>query len=184
MVGRLLVPLGCATPAAAAAAAALHGALIPRLAFRLNKVPEENVLGGLNQGVKVLMSGLDYERLVLAAGPVGLMQAALDVMVPYAAQRKQFGTPIGQFQVGVGVRWGLACFGRTVKGLLGQAASGVRCHTTCVWCHCLGLHHQPATDGSPLTPPPNPPSQAGGGQASGRVRSDRRMPRVCVRRGV
>jgi hypothetical protein len=62
-------------------------------------VPAENVLGGVNKGVAVLMSGLDYERLVLAAGPVGLMQAALDVAVPYSTQRKQFGTPIGQFQV-------------------------------------------------------------------------------------
>ena len=63
------------------------------------------MLGGVNNGVRVLMSGLDYERLVLAAGPVGLMQAALDAAVPYAAQRKQFGTPIGQFQVCVG-GWG------------------------------------------------------------------------------
>lgn len=63
------------------------------------QVPAENVLGGVNQGVKVLMSGLDYERLVLAAGPVGIMQSCLDVAVPYSTQRKQFGTPIGQFQV-------------------------------------------------------------------------------------
>jgi alkylation response protein AidB-like acyl-CoA dehydrogenase len=63
------------------------------------QVPEENILGGVNNGVAVLMSGLDYERLVLAAGPVGLMQAALDVALPYATQRKQFGTAIGNFQV-------------------------------------------------------------------------------------
>jgi isovaleryl-CoA dehydrogenase len=59
----------------------------------------ENILGGENNGVAVLMSGLDYERLVLAAGPVGLMQSALDVALPYATQRKQFGTAIGNFQV-------------------------------------------------------------------------------------
>lgn len=66
----------------------------------LLQVPEENVLGGENNGVAVLMSGLDYERLVLASGPVGLMQAALDVALPYATQRKQFGQAIGNFQVG------------------------------------------------------------------------------------
>ncbi|GFH33678.1 isovaleryl-CoA dehydrogenase, partial [Haematococcus lacustris] len=54
-------------------------------------VPKANVLGGLNNGVRVMMSGLDYERLVLAAGPVGLMQAALDIALPYATQRTQFG---------------------------------------------------------------------------------------------
>lgn len=68
------------------------------------QVPEENVLGGVNEGVAVMMSGLDYERLVLAAGPVGLMQACLDIALPYAAQRHQFGQPIGQFQVGAWVR--------------------------------------------------------------------------------
>lgn len=70
-----------------------------RVCCCLRQVPEENVLGGENNGVAVLMSGLDYERLVLAAGPVGLMQAALDVALPYAIQRKQFGTAIGNFQV-------------------------------------------------------------------------------------
>ncbi len=63
-------------------------------------MPLENVLGAVDGGVRVLMSGLDYERLVLSAGPVGLMQACLDVAVPYSTQRKQFDTPIGQFQVG------------------------------------------------------------------------------------
>lgn len=65
----------------------------------LQQVPAENVLGGENNGVAVLMSGLDYERLVLASGPVGLMQGALDVALPYATQRKQFGQAIGNFQV-------------------------------------------------------------------------------------
>lgn len=74
-------------------------AVLPVRDVCVPQVPAENVLGGENNGVAVLMSGLDYERLVLAAGPVGLMQAALDVALPYATQRKQFGTPIGNFQV-------------------------------------------------------------------------------------
>src|SRR5438445_4235946 len=63
------------------------------------EVPEENVLGPVNEGVKVLMSGLDYERAVLAAGPLGLMQACMDVVIPYVHQRKQFDAPIGTFQL-------------------------------------------------------------------------------------
>ena len=63
------------------------------------EVPEENVLGEVGRGVNVLMSGLDYERVVLSAGPVGLMQAALDVVLPYVHERKQFGRPIGEFQL-------------------------------------------------------------------------------------
>ena len=63
------------------------------------EVPEENLLGRLNDGVTVLMSGLDYERAVLAAGPVGIMQAAIDLVLPYARERKQFGKPIGEFQL-------------------------------------------------------------------------------------
>lgn len=66
----------------------------------VRQVPAENVLGGENNGVAVLMSGLDYERLVLSAGPVGLMQACLDVALPYSTQRHQFGQAIGNFQVG------------------------------------------------------------------------------------
>jgi len=62
-------------------------------------VPMENVLGQVNKGVNVLMSGLDYERLVLSAGPVGLMQATIDCVLPYVHQRKQFGVPIGEFQL-------------------------------------------------------------------------------------
>jgi isovaleryl-CoA dehydrogenase len=63
------------------------------------EVPEENVLGAVGNGVNVLMSGLDYERVVLAAGPLGLMQACLDLVVPYMHERKQFGQPIGRFQL-------------------------------------------------------------------------------------
>jgi len=63
------------------------------------EVPEDNVLGAVNEGVKVLMSGLDYERAVLAAGSLGLMQACMDVVIPYVHQRKQFDVPIGSFQL-------------------------------------------------------------------------------------
>jgi isovaleryl-CoA dehydrogenase len=63
------------------------------------EIPEENVLGGVGQGVKVLMSGLDYERAVLCGGPLGIMAACMDVVVPYLHERKQFDTPIGEFQL-------------------------------------------------------------------------------------
>jgi isovaleryl-CoA dehydrogenase len=62
-------------------------------------VPIENVLGAVDEGVQVLMSGLDYERAVLAAGPLGIMQACLDVVIPYIHDRRQFGQPIGEFQL-------------------------------------------------------------------------------------
>ena len=62
-------------------------------------VPEENVLGQVGRGVNVLMSGLDYERAVLAAGPIGIMQACMDIVLPYVHERKQFGAPIGTFQL-------------------------------------------------------------------------------------
>ncbi len=62
-------------------------------------VPEENVLGGVGNGTRVLMSGLDYERAVLAAGPLGIMAACMDVVIPYVHERKQFGTPIGEFEL-------------------------------------------------------------------------------------
>ena len=62
-------------------------------------MPEENVLGAVDEGVRVLMSGLDFERAVLASGPLGIMQACLDVVVPYIHDRKQFGQPIGEFQL-------------------------------------------------------------------------------------
>ncbi len=63
------------------------------------EVPEENVLGGLGNGTRVLMSGLDYERAVLAGGPLGIMAACMDVVLPYVHERKQFGTPIGEFEL-------------------------------------------------------------------------------------
>ncbi len=76
----------------------MRGSHTGELVFQDCEVPEENILGQLNGGVRVLMSGLDYERAVLAAGPLGIMQAALDVVVPYIHEREQFGQPIGEFQ--------------------------------------------------------------------------------------
>ena len=77
----------------------MRGSGTCELVFENCFVPAENVLGTLNQGVRVLMRGLDYERLVAAGAPVGIMQAALDLVLPYVAQRKQFGQPIGEFQL-------------------------------------------------------------------------------------
>jgi isovaleryl-CoA dehydrogenase len=77
----------------------MRGSDTCELVFEDCEVPEENVLGKLNEGVRVLMSGLDYERVVLAAGPLGLMQNCLDVVIPYVHERKQFGQPIGSFQI-------------------------------------------------------------------------------------
>jgi isovaleryl-CoA dehydrogenase len=77
----------------------MRGSHTGELVFQNVEVPAENILGGLNQGVKVLMSGLDYERAVLAAGPVGIMQACMDVVTPYIHDRKQFGQSIGEFQL-------------------------------------------------------------------------------------
>ena len=86
-----------------------HGSKLDKLGMRGSNtypiffddcfVPEENVLGGEGNGVKVLMSGLDFERAVLSAGPLGIMQAAMDVVVPYLTDRKQFGQSIGDFQL-------------------------------------------------------------------------------------
>jgi isovaleryl-CoA dehydrogenase len=77
----------------------MRGSSTSELVFQNCEVPEENVLGEVGQGVRVLMSGLDFERLVLAGGPIGLMQSCLDVVIPYVHQREQFGQPIGEFQL-------------------------------------------------------------------------------------
>lgn len=77
----------------------MRGSNTCELVFEDCKVPAENILGKLNAGVKVLMSGLDYERCVLSAGPLGIMQAALDIALPYTHERKQFGKSIGEFQL-------------------------------------------------------------------------------------
>jgi isovaleryl-CoA dehydrogenase len=77
----------------------MRGSNTCELVFENCKVPVENILGEVNGGTKILMSGLDIERLVLAAGPVGIMQACMDVVLPYVHERKQFGKPIGEFQL-------------------------------------------------------------------------------------
>ena len=77
----------------------MRGSDTCELVFHDCEVPEENVLGGLNKGVQVLMSGLDYERAVLAGGALGIMQSAMDVVIPYVHERKQFGEAIGSFQL-------------------------------------------------------------------------------------
>ena len=77
----------------------MRGSNTAELIFEDCEVPYENILGEENQGVTVLMSGLDYERVVLAAGPLGIMAAAMDIVVPYVHEREQFGRPIGQFQL-------------------------------------------------------------------------------------
>ena len=77
----------------------MRGSPTAELVFEDCEVPAANVLGAPDEGVSVLMSGLDYERLVLAGGPLGIMQACLDVVIPYVHERKQFGQPIGEFQL-------------------------------------------------------------------------------------
>ena len=77
----------------------MRGSNTCELVFNDCFVPEENVLGHVGGGAKVLMSGLDYERIVLAAGPVGVMQACMDIVIPYMHERKQFGQAIGEFQL-------------------------------------------------------------------------------------
>jgi isovaleryl-CoA dehydrogenase len=77
----------------------MRGSDTSELVFQNCEVPEENVLGQVDHGVRVLMSGLDYERAVLAAGPVGIMQACMDLVLPYVRERKQFGQPIGEFEL-------------------------------------------------------------------------------------
>lgn len=77
----------------------MRGSNTCELVFENCVVPEENILGAVNEGAKVLMKGLNYERLILAAGPVGIMQACMDVVLPYVHERKQFNKPIGEFEL-------------------------------------------------------------------------------------
>jgi isovaleryl-CoA dehydrogenase len=77
----------------------MRGSNTCELVFEDCEVPEENVLGEIGKGVRVLMSGLDYERVVLSGGPLGIMQACLDLVVPYVHERRQFGEPIGTFEL-------------------------------------------------------------------------------------
>jgi isovaleryl-CoA dehydrogenase len=77
----------------------MRGSETGELVFEDCEVPEENIMGPLNAGVEVLMSGLDYERAVLSGGPTGIMQACMDIVLPYVRERRQFGRPIGEFQL-------------------------------------------------------------------------------------
>jgi isovaleryl-CoA dehydrogenase len=77
----------------------MRGSNTCELVFEDCEVPEENIMGGIGRGVNVLMSGLDYERSVLSAGSIGIMQACMDVVLPYVHEREQFGQPIGEFQL-------------------------------------------------------------------------------------
>ncbi|MBU6469610.1 MAG: isovaleryl-CoA dehydrogenase [Gammaproteobacteria bacterium] len=77
----------------------MRGSHTCELVFEDCEIPEANMLGQVNEGVYILMRGLDSERLVLSAGPIGIMQAALDVVLPYVRERKQFGKPIGEFEI-------------------------------------------------------------------------------------
>jgi len=77
----------------------MRGSDTGELVFNDCEIPEELILGRVNEGVRVLMSGLDYERAVLAAGPLGIMRTAMDIVLPYVHERKQFGQPIGSFQL-------------------------------------------------------------------------------------
>jgi isovaleryl-CoA dehydrogenase len=86
-------------PAAKLDKLGMRGSNTSELIFTDCEVPEENVLGEVGRGVNVLMSGLDYERAVLAGGPLGIMQACLDAVLPYIHERQQFGQPIGEFQL-------------------------------------------------------------------------------------
>src|ERR1700726_1484813 len=87
------------TPAQKLDKLGMRGSPTSELVFVDCEVPAENVLGTVDEGVRVLMSGLDYERAILAAGPLGIMQSCLDVVIPYIHDRKQFGQPIGEFQL-------------------------------------------------------------------------------------
>jgi isovaleryl-CoA dehydrogenase len=77
----------------------MRGSPTSELLFEDCEVPEENVLGAAGDGARVLMSGLDFERVVIAGGPLGIMQACLDISLPYVRERKQFGQPIGEFEL-------------------------------------------------------------------------------------
>ncbi len=101
----------------------MRGSNTCELIFEDCRVPAENILGKENGGVRVLMSGLDYERTVLAAGPVGIMQNCLDVVEPYLHERKQFGRSIGEFQLMQGK---VADMYTTLKRITGLPVCGGR----------------------------------------------------------
>jgi isovaleryl-CoA dehydrogenase len=125
----------------------MRGSSTGELVFQNVEVPATNILGGLNSGAKVLMSGLDYERAVLSAGPIGIMQAVMDNVVPYIHDRKQFGQSIGEFQLIQGkiadmytvLQAGRAyCYtvGKNLDALGAQHVRQVRkdCASVILWC--------------------------------------------------
>src|ERR1700757_1364854 len=125
----------------------MRGSHTGELVFQDVEVPAENVLGALNGGAKVLMSGLDYERAVLAAGPIGIMQAVMDNVIPYIHDRKQFGQSIGEFQLIQGkvadmytvlqaARAFCYTVGKTLDALASEHARQVRkdCASVILWC--------------------------------------------------
>lgn len=125
----------------------MRGSHTGELVFQDVFVPQENILGELNQGVKVLMSGLDYERAILAAGPIGIMQAVMDNVIPYIHERKQFGKSIGEFQLIQGKiadmytilqagRSYLYTIGKNLDSLDGSHSRQVRkdCASAILWC--------------------------------------------------
>jgi isovaleryl-CoA dehydrogenase len=125
----------------------MRGSHTGELLFGNVEVPHDNILGGLNQGAKVLMSGLDYERAVLSAGPIGIMQAVMDNVIPYIHDRKQFGQSIGEFQLVQGkvadmytvLQAGRAyCYtvGKNLDALGGEHVRQVRkdCASVILWC--------------------------------------------------
>ena len=104
----------------------MRGSNTCELVFQDCEVPEENVLATVGRGVNVLMSGLDYERAVLAAGPLGIMQACMDVVVPYVHERKQFGQAIGEFQLMQGKLADMYTTMNARKAYVYAVAQGVR----------------------------------------------------------
>ena len=104
--------------------------------FQDGEVPAENVLGGEGRGVKVLMSGLDYERAVLAAGPLGIMQSCMDVVLPYVHERQQFGQAIGTFQL--------------MQGKLADMYTTMNAAKTYVYAVAAALHKSRFKDGSEI----------------------------------
>ena len=104
----------------------MRGSNTGELVFDNVEVPVENVLGEENSGVNVLMSGLDYERAVLSGGPLGIMRACMDVVVPYVHERKQFGQPIGEFQLMQGKTGGYVQHHERLQGLCLCRRPGLR----------------------------------------------------------
>jgi len=134
----------------------MRGSNTCELIFDNCEVPEENILGQLNKGVYVLMSGLDYERVVLAAGPVGIMQSCMDVALPYVHQRKQFGKAIGEFQLVQGKLADMFTTLQACRAYLYQVAqacdNGVQTNKDCagVILYCAEKATQMALDGIQL----------------------------------